>query len=108
MRISWMIPALASFRAAHASNAAPLPAAAWASPLKESLAQTLATGQHLVVVFHLYLFGRDAAQWQVLENFISDARSRENLWIARCRDVSRWLRRQHADAAVCAGRRVDI
>jgi peptidoglycan/xylan/chitin deacetylase (PgdA/CDA1 family) len=97
-----MDPALGEFRAANASSANPLPAAAWALMLRECLAQALALGQHLVVIFHPYMFGRDAAQWEVLEHFIRDARSRTDLWIATCRDVSRWLRRQHVDAAVCA------
>ncbi len=103
-----MDPVLSAFRAANGSNAAPLPAAAWGSLLNESLAQALATGQHLIVIFHPYLFGRDAAQWQVLESFITDAMSREDLWMATCRDVSRWLRRQRVDTGACAGRRVNI
>jgi peptidoglycan/xylan/chitin deacetylase (PgdA/CDA1 family) len=94
-----MDPSLSHFRAAQGLSTAPLSPASWGSLLERSLADAVAAGEHLVVIFHPYMFGRDEDQWMILKNFIRHVRGRDDLWIATCRDISRWLRRQRIESA---------
>lgn len=88
-----MDPNLSHFRAAQGLSVVPLSPAGWGSLLERSVADAVAAGEHLVVIFHPYMFGRDDRQWMILKRFIQHVRGRDDLWVATCRDISHWLRR---------------
>lgn len=90
-------PVLGFFRAAHGLPEPPAPPGDWQRILDESLDAALARGEHLTVIFHAYLFGKNEAQWAVLEGFLRKARARDDLWIAPGREVARWIKERAAE-----------
>lgn len=95
-------PELAAFRAAHGAPEAAIGLDWWREVLADAVASAAERGEHRTLIFHPYLFGRDAAQWDVLARFISDVRANQDLWLAPMAQVAQWMTRhapKNADGA---------
>jgi peptidoglycan/xylan/chitin deacetylase (PgdA/CDA1 family) len=98
-----MDPVLGFFRAANGAVESPTAPEEWAQILDAGLSDAIEHGEHLTVIFHPYLFGRSADQWNVLERFLARARAHDDLWIAPCREVAAWMK-THATSAAASER----
>jgi peptidoglycan/xylan/chitin deacetylase (PgdA/CDA1 family) len=81
-------PALAGFRQAQGDPAEPASAQQWSTVLEEAIADALARGSHLTVIFHPYMIGRDEGLNAAMRSFLQAVRSNRDIWLAPCHEVA--------------------
>lgn len=63
----------------------------WAGILNEALNDAIRNHDHMVVVCHPFLFGKQPEQRQVLADFIRTAKRHPDVWVAPCADIAGWM-----------------
>jgi peptidoglycan/xylan/chitin deacetylase (PgdA/CDA1 family) len=86
----WFEELMAAVRSTFGDDAEPLPPARWARELADIREACVTGGEHRVVILHPYLLA-DPERFAVLGDFVDALTAAEDLWVAPCRDVARWL-----------------
>lgn len=81
-------PVLAEFRQTQGDPAEPASAEQWSAILEVAIADALARGSHLTVIFHPYMIGRDDGLWAAMRSFLQKVRSNRDIWLAPCHEVA--------------------
>jgi peptidoglycan-N-acetylglucosamine deacetylase len=87
-----MDPVLSAHRAGNAASPAPFAAHEWSAILDHAVVEAVEQRQHVTVIFHPYMLGRHEDQWAVFDQFLREARSHPDLWVANCAQVAAWIR----------------
>lgn len=88
----YLDPMMEPLRVKHGGRQGSFAPREWADVLNVSLRDAISRGDHLVVIFHPYLFGREAQHWSVLSEFIRGLRENEDVWFTSCDAIADWSR----------------
>lgn len=72
----------------------PRPIDEWQAALEALIEHALETGGYYSVIFHPYLLGLDPERFAPFCRFIRELSLSNQLWVAPCAEVARWMRRQ--------------
>jgi peptidoglycan-N-acetylglucosamine deacetylase len=90
-------PKLSARRVSNGDPEAPLDPESWAGILAMAVDRAVATGQHLTVIFHPYVLGGDFRLVNILKEFLAQACSRDDLWVAPALEVANWVSKSNCE-----------
>jgi hypothetical protein len=70
---------------------------------RELIANAKARGEHLVLVFHPNIIGKDEAWMDGLFSLVEESARDDQLWIATCHEVADWIAARRNGCEPCCG-----